>query len=150
MRLRYACIIKCTGVTKDPTTGEVTEVRCTYDPASGGGDSGGRKVKGTIHWVSASHSLSAQVRLYDTLFAVPKPDEAEEWKSVINPRSLEVLKGCRVEPALAGAPPGSRYQFERQGYFCVDSRDSAPGRLVFNRTVSLRDTWAKIEKGETR
>jgi glutaminyl-tRNA synthetase len=145
VRLRYACIVKCAGVVKDPQTGEVTEVRCTYDPASRGGDSGGRKVKGTIHWVSASHSLPAEVRLYDTLFSTLKPDEAEEWKSVINPRSLEVLKGCRVEPALAGVKPGSRYQFERQGYFCVDSRDSAPGRLVFNRTVGLRDTWAKIE-----
>jgi glutaminyl-tRNA synthetase len=147
VRLRYACIVKCTGVSKDPTTGEVTEVRCTYDPASRGGDSGGRKVKGTIHWVSASHSLGAEVRLYDTLFTVPKPDETEDFKSVLHPKSLEVLTGCRVEPALAGASPGSRFQFERQGYFCADARDSAPGRLVFNRTVGLRDTWAKIEKG---
>ncbi len=145
VRLRYACIVKCTGVTKDSKTGEVTEVRCTYDPASRGGDSGGRKVKGTIHWVSASHSLPAEVRLYDTLFSTPKPDEAEEWKSVLNPKSLEVLRGCRVEPALAGVKAGERFQFERQGYFCVDSRDSAPGRLVFDRTVGLRDTWAKIE-----
>jgi glutaminyl-tRNA synthetase len=147
VRLRYAYIVKCTGVTKDPKTGEATEVRCTYDPKSRGGDSRGRKVKGTIHWVSAPHALGADVRLYDTLFTVPKPDEAEDPKSVLNPRSLEALRDCRVEPALAGAPPGSRYQFERQGYFCVDSRDSAPGRLVFNRTVSLRDTWAKIERG---
>jgi len=147
VRLRYAYIVKCTGVTKDPKTGEATEVRCTYDPKSRGGDSRGRKVKGTIHWVSAPHALGADVRLYDTLFTVPKPDEAEDLKSVLNPRSLEALRDCRVEPALAGAPPGSRYQFERQGYFCVDSRDSAPGRLVFNRTVSLRDTWAKIERG---
>ncbi len=149
VRLRYAYIVKCTGVTKDPS-GQVTEVRCTYDPASRGGDSGGRRVKGTIHWVSASHSIGAEARLYDTLFTTPKPDEAEDWKSVLNPKSLEVLRGCRVEPALAGAPPGARFQFERQGYFCVDSRDSAPGRLVFNRTVGLRDTWAKIEKSETR
>jgi glutaminyl-tRNA synthetase len=149
VRLRYAYIVKCTGVAKDPS-GQVVEVRCEYDPASRGGDSGGRRVKGTIHWVSASHSIGAEARLYDTLFTVPKPDEAENWKSVLNPRSLEVLKGCRVEPALAGAPPGARFQFERQGYFCVDSRDSAPGRLVFNRTVGLRDTWAKIEKSETR
>jgi glutaminyl-tRNA synthetase len=149
VRLRYAYIVKCTGVAKDPS-GQVVEVRCEYDPASRGGDSGGRRVKGTIHWVSVSHSIGAEARLYDTLFTVPKPDEAENWKSVLNPRSLEVLKGCRVEPALAGAPPGARFQFERQGYFCVDSRDSAPGRLVFNRTVGLRDTWAKIEKSETR
>ncbi len=144
VRLRYAYIVKCTGVTKD-ASGQVTEVRCTYDPASRGGDSGGRRVKGTIHWVSASHSLGAEVRLYDTLFTVPKPDEAEDWKTVLNPKSLEVLKGCRVEPALAGVRAGERFQFERQGYFCVDSRDSAPGRLVFNRAVGLRDTWAKIE-----
>jgi len=139
VRLRYAYIVKCTGVAKDPS-GQVVEVRCEYDPASRGGDSGGRRVKGTIHWVSVSHSIGAEARLYDTLFTVPKPDEAENWKSVLNPRSLEVLKGCRVEPALAGAPPGARFQFERQGYFCVDSRDSAPGRPVFNRTVGLRDT----------
>ncbi len=146
VRLRYAYIVKCTGVAKDPS-GQVVEVRCEYDPASRGGDSGGRRVKGTIHWVSASHSIGAEARLYDTLFTTPKPDDAEDWKTVLNPRSLEVLKGCRIEPALAGAPPGARFQFERQGYFCVDSRDAAPGRLVFNRTVGLRDTWAKIEKG---
>jgi glutaminyl-tRNA synthetase len=147
VRLRYAYIVKCTGLVKDPRTGEVTEVHCTYDPRSRGGDSGGRRVKGTIHWVSASHSLGAEVRLYDTLFTAPKPDEAEDFTSLLNPRSLEVLRACRVEPVLAGAPPGSRYQFERQGYFCVDARDSGPERLVFNRTVPLRDTWAKIEKG---
>jgi glutaminyl-tRNA synthetase len=147
VRLRYAYIVKCTGLVKDPRTGEVTEVHCTYDPRSRGGDSGGRRVKGTIHWVSASHSLGAEVRLYDTLFTAPKPDEAEDFTSLLNPRSLEVLRTCRVEPVLAGAPPGSRYQFERQGYFCVDARDSGPERLVFNRTVPLRDTWAKIEKG---
>jgi len=145
VRLRYAYIVKCTGVTRD-ASGQVVEVRCTYDPASRGGDSGGRKVKGTIHWVSASHSLGAEVRLYDTLFTAPKPDEAEDFKSVLNPSSLGVLMGCRVEPALAGVKAGERFQFERHGYFCVDSRDSAPGRLVFNRTVGLRDTWAKIEK----
>src|SRR5438067_5897723 len=147
VRLRYAYIVKCTGLVKDPRTSEVTEVHCTYDPRSRGGDSGGRRVKGTIHWVSASHSLHAEVRLYDTLFTVPKPDEAEDFTSLLNPRSLEVLRNCRVEPVLAGAPPGSRYQFERQGYFSVDARDSGPERLVFNRTVPLRDTWAKIEKG---
>ena len=147
VRLRYAYVVKCTGLVKDPRTGEVTEVHCTYDPRSRGGDSGGRRVKGTIHWVSASHSLGAEVRLYDALFTVPKPDEAEDFTSLLNPRSLEVLRNCRVEPVLAGAPPGSRYQFERQGYFSVDARDSGPERLVFNRTVPLRDTWAKIEKG---
>ncbi|MBI4638743.1 MAG: glutamine--tRNA ligase/YqeY domain fusion protein [Candidatus Rokubacteria bacterium] len=147
VRLRYAYIVKATGVTKHATTGEITEVRCTYDPESRGGDARGRKVKGTIHWVSAAHSISAEIRLYDSLFSVPKPDEADDFKSELNPRSLEALSGCRVEPALAGAPPESRFQFERQGYFCVDSRDSSPSGLIFNRTVGLRDTWAKIEKG---
>jgi glutaminyl-tRNA synthetase len=146
VRLRYAYIIKCTGVVKDPHTGEVTAVRCTYDPASRGGDAKGRKVKGTIHWVSAAHAVEAELRLHDHLFAKPKPDEEEDWKAALNPSSLQVLAGCRLEPSLAGAPPGSRHQFERQGYFCVDSADSTPGRLVFNRTVGLRDTWAKIER----
>jgi glutaminyl-tRNA synthetase len=147
VRLRYAYIVRSTGVVKDPRTGEVAEVRCTYDPASRGGDAQGRKVKGTIHWVSAAHALEAEVRLYDHLFSVPKPDEAENWKSVLNPNSLTILTGCRLEPSLKGAAPGSRYQFERQGYFCVDTVDSTPSRPVFNRTVGLRDTWAKIEKG---
>jgi glutaminyl-tRNA synthetase len=146
VRLRYAYIIKCTGFTKDPRTGEITEVRCTYDPDSRGGDSKGRRVKGTIHWVSAQHAIEAEVRLYDALFTVPKPDETDDFKTVLNPHSLEVLTGARLEPALRDAAPESRFQFERQGYFCADSRDSAPGRLVFNRTVGLRDTWAKIEK----
>ncbi|MEK6665632.1 MAG: glutamine--tRNA ligase/YqeY domain fusion protein [candidate division NC10 bacterium] len=146
VRLRWAYTVKCTGVAKDPRTGEITEVRCTYDPESRGADSRGRKVKGTIHWVSAAHAVPADVRLYDHLFSVPKPDEAEDFKSVLNPKSLEVLTGCRVEPSLAGAAPASRYQFERQGYFCVDSLDSSSARLIFNRTVGLRDTWAKIEK----
>ena len=146
VRLRWAYLVTCTGVAKDPRTGEIAEVRCTYDPESRRGDSRGRKVKGTIHWVSAAHSVPADVRLYDHLFSVPKPDEAEDPKSVLNPKSLEVLTGCRVEPSLAGATPESRYQFERQGYFCVDSLDSSSARLIFNRTVGLRDTWAKIEK----
>ena len=146
VRLRYAYIVRCTGVTR-AADGTVAEVRCEYDPASRGGDSGGRRVKGTLHWVSASHSIGAEARLYDTLFTAPRPDEAEEWKSVLNPKSLEVLRSCRVEPALAGAPAEARFQFERQGYFCVDARDSRPGALVFNRAVGLRDTWAKIEKG---
>jgi glutaminyl-tRNA synthetase len=146
VRLRYAYIIKCTGFSKDERTGEITEVRCTYDPDSRGGDSKGRKVKGTIHWVSAQHAVEAEVRLYDALFTVPKPDEADDFKTVLNPQSLEVLPAARLEPALRDAAPESRFQFERQGYFCADSRDSAPGRLVFNRTVGLRDTWAKIER----
>jgi glutaminyl-tRNA synthetase len=146
VRLRYAYIIKCTGFTKDPRTGEITEVRCTYEPDSRGGDSKGRRVKGTIHWVSAQHAIEAEVRLYDALFTVPKPDETDDFKTVLNPHSLEVLTGARLEPALRDAAPASRFQFERQGYFCADSRDSAPSRLVFNRTVGLRDTWAKIEK----
>jgi len=149
VRLRYAYIVKCTGVSRAPD-GSITEVRCAYDPDSRGGDSRGRKVKGTIHWVSASHAVPAEVRLYDHLFTVPKPDDAVDWATVLNPHSLERLRTCRLEPSLVGAAPGERYQFERQGYFCVDSRDSAPGRLVFNRTVGLRDTWAKIEKGERR
>ena len=145
VRLRYAYIVKCTGVERD-ARGNVVAVRCEYDPQSRGGDARGRKVKGTIHWVSAEHAIDAEVRLYDNLFSVPKPDETEDFRSVLNPRSLDVLRGSKLEPALAGVDAGARFQFERQGYFCVDSRDSAPGRLVFNRTVGLRDTWAKIEK----
>ncbi len=148
VRLRYAYIVKCTGVIKDPNTGEIVEVRCTYDPATVGGDAKGRKVKGTIHWVSAAHAAEAEVRLYGHLFVKPRPDEEEDWKACLNPDSLLVLTGCKLEPSLKGAAPGSRYQFERQGYFCVDSKDSRPGHLVFNRTVGLRDTWAKIEKAE--
>jgi len=149
VRLRYAYFIKCVDVIKDERTGEVVELRCTYDPATRGGSSpDGRKVKGTLHWVSAAHALEAEVRLYDRLFAKANPGDVEEgadFKSNLNPDSLETLTECRVEPSLAGAAPGSRYQFERQGYFCVDP-DSLNGKLVFNRTVSLRDSWAKIEK----
>ncbi len=151
VRLRYAYFIKCTGVVKDDQTGEITELRCEYDPKTRGGDSpDGRKVKATLHWVSAAHALEAEVRLYDHLFLKADPNDVEEgrsFKDYINPDSLIVLKSCRVEPCLASAPAGSRYQFERQGYFCVD-RDSSDGRPVFNRTVSLRDTWAKIEKSQ--
>ena len=150
VRLRYAYIVKCTGVVKDPATGEVTEVHCTYDPATVGGDSHGRTVKGTLHWVSAAHAAEAEVRLYDTLFLKPRPDDASDWTSALNPESLTVLTGCQIEPSLADAVPGSRYQFERNGYFCTDTKDSAPGRPVFNRTVGLRDTWAKIQKAEIR
>jgi glutaminyl-tRNA synthetase len=146
VRLRYAYLVTCTGVTKDERTGEVTEVRCAYDPATRGGDApDGRRVRGTIHWVSAAHAVEAEVRLYDHLFAKPKPDEDDDWKSALSPGSLERLTGCRLEPALAGAEPASRYQFERTGYFCVDP-DSSPARPVFNRTVSLRDSWAKTQK----
>jgi glutaminyl-tRNA synthetase len=146
VRLRYAYIVKCTGVERD-ASGQVTTVRCTYDPESRGGDSRGRRVKGTIHWVSASHSIPAEVRLYEHLFSAARPDDADDWRTVLNPTSLEVVRGTRLEPALAGSDRGSRFQFERQGYFCVDARESTPARLVFNRTVGLRDTWAKIEKG---
>ncbi|HEV8473173.1 MAG TPA: glutamine--tRNA ligase/YqeY domain fusion protein [Methylomirabilota bacterium] len=145
VRLRYAYIVKCVDFSLGPD-GQVTEVRCTYDPATVGGDSGGRTVKGTIHWVSAQHAVDAEVRLYDTLFSKPKPDEEDDFKAALNPSSLAVLTGCRLEPSLASAAPGARVQFERNGYFCADARDSAPGRPVFNRTVGLRDTWAKIEK----
>jgi glutaminyl-tRNA synthetase len=149
VRLRYAYFVTCTGVVKDEQTGDVIELHCTYDPATRGGDApDGRKVKSTIHWVSAEHALDADVRLYDRLFLDPNPEAVEDDRGFIanlNPKSLEVLQNCKVEPSLAGATPGSRYQFERQGYFCLDP-DSREGYLVFNRTVSLRDTWAKIEE----
>ncbi len=145
VRLRYAYIVKCTSVVHNER-GEIVEVRCTYDPATRGG-SADRKVKGTIHWVSAQHALPAEVRLYDTLFVAPKPDESEDWKSQINPNSLERLTNAWVEPALADVKPLDHFQFERTGYFTVDP-DTQPGHLVFNRTVSLRDTWGKIEKAE--
>ncbi|MFA5374323.1 MAG: glutamine--tRNA ligase/YqeY domain fusion protein [Dehalococcoidia bacterium] len=147
VRLRYAYLIKCVDVVKDKQTGEVTELHCTYDPATRGGNTpDGRKVKGTIHWLSAAHAINAEMRLYDRLFTVENPgDTAEGCESVLNPNSLEIVNGY-VEPSLAGAAPGSRYQFERMGYFCADLKDSSPNRLVFNRTIGLRDTWAKIEK----
>jgi glutaminyl-tRNA synthetase len=147
VRLRYAYLVTCTGVVKNDR-GDVLEVRCTYDPATRGGDApDGRRVRGTIHWVSAPHSVEAEVRLYDHLFTKPRPDEDDDWKAAINASSLERIAGARVEPSLADAPAGSRYQFERTGYFSVDP-DSAPGRPVFNRTVSLRDSWAKVEKAD--
>ena len=148
VRLRYAYFIRCTDVVKDEATGEVVEVRCTYDPATRGGDApDGRRVKSTIHWVSAAHAVEAEVRLYEPLFtaAVPGADK-DDWKADLNPRSLERLTGCRLEPSLAAAAPGARYQFERNGYFCVDVVDSAADRPVWNRAVGLRDSWAKIEK----
>jgi glutaminyl-tRNA synthetase len=145
VRLRYAYIVQCTGVTRAPD-GSIAEVRCTYDPDSRGGDARGRKVRGTIHWVSAPHAVDAEVRLYDTLFTRPKPDDEDDFKAALNPASLEVLPGAKVEPALASVTPETRVQFERQGYFVADWKDHAPARPVFNRTVGLRDTWAKIEK----
>jgi glutaminyl-tRNA synthetase len=152
VRLRYAYFITCIDVVKDPKTGEVIELHCTYDPATRGGDApDGRKVKGTLHWVSASHAVSAEVRLYEHFFVKENPNETEEGKdfdAYINPNSLEILTNCMVEPSLSEATPGSRYQFERLGYFCVDAKDSAEGSLVFNRAVTLRDTWAKILKAQ--
>jgi len=145
VRLRFAYIVRCTGVTRDPA-GRVVEVRCAYDPESRGGEARGRRVKGTIQWVSAAHAVDAEVRLYDSLFTVPRPDEAEDLKAVVNPKSLEVLRGCKLEPSLRDAAPESRFQFERVGYFVADWKDHRPERPVFNRTVGLRDTWAKIEK----
>jgi glutaminyl-tRNA synthetase len=148
VRLRYAYFVTCTGVVKNEA-GEVTEIHCTYDPATRGGNApDGRKVKSTIHWVSAAHAIEAEVRLYENLFTRENPSDDSEgldFTAYLNPKSLEVLTGCRLEPALAGAPVGSRYQFERLGYFCADL-DSTPEKPVFNRTLPLRDTWAKIEK----
>jgi glutaminyl-tRNA synthetase len=148
VRLRYAYIIKCVSVVKDPQTGEITELRCTYDPETKSGSSqSNRKVKATIHWVSAGHALPAEVRLYDHLFTKEDPEELppnSDWLANINPKSLERLTSCRVEPSLASAKAGERYQFERLGYFCVDSEDSSANALVFNRAATLRDTWAKV------
>ncbi len=145
VRLRYAYIIKCTDVIKDEKTGEIIEIHCTYDPETKSGSSQSqRKVKGTIHWVSEKHAVDAEVRLYDRLFTVEDPG-GDEWKSFINPNSLEVITNSKLEPSLSNAKPSDRFQFERIGYFSVDY-DSKPGKLIFNRTVSLRDTWAKIEK----
>jgi glutaminyl-tRNA synthetase len=152
VRLRYAYFIKCERVVKDEKTGEVVALHCTYDPQTRGGSApDGRKVKGTIHWVSAAHALPAEVRLYDHLFLKPDPDDVkpgQDYKSNLNPESLVTLRSCRVELSLRAAPPGGRFQFERQGYFCVDAVDSRPDALVFNRTVSLVDSWAKIEKAQ--
>ncbi len=154
VRLRYAYFVRCVCVVRDEKTGEVTELHCTYDPQTRGGDSpDGRKVKATLHWVSAAHSLEAEVRLYDHLFLKPNPgDESDgnDFKASLNSNSLETLTSCRVEPSLRGSTPGSIYQFERQGYFCVDSVDSSAEALVFNRTVTLRDTWARIEKTQKK
>ena len=152
VRLRYAYFVTCTDVIKDENA-QVVELRCTYDPATRGGDApDGRKVKSTLHWVSASKALEAEVRLYDHLFTREDPDKTAkgaDFRSNLKPNSLEVLSSCRVEPSLAGAEPGTRYQFERLGYFCVDP-DSSPEELVFNRTVTLRDTWARMQKAQKK
>ncbi|MFC1556741.1 glutamine--tRNA ligase/YqeY domain fusion protein [candidate division KSB1 bacterium] len=153
VRLKYAYYITCDSVVKDEKTGELIELRCSYDPESKGGWApDNRKVKGTLHWVSAAHAVDAEVRLYDRLFLRENPDDVEEgqdFRNNLNPDSLKTLSSCKVEPGLRNAAQGSRYQFLRKGYFCVDSKDSTPGRLVFNRTVSLRDTWAKIQNSGT-
>jgi glutaminyl-tRNA synthetase len=153
VRLKHAYLVTCKDVVRDEQTGEVVELRCTYDPESRGGEApDGRRVRGTLHWVSAARALDAEVRLYDHLFAEPDPMdvvEGEDFVDSLNPDSLQVLTSCKVEPSLRDAEPGSRYQFLRLGYFCVDP-DSTAGGLVFNRTVTLRDTWAKIEKAQQR
>jgi glutaminyl-tRNA synthetase len=150
VRLRGAYWLRCTGVTKDPATGEVSELRATIDPATRNANPpDGRKVKATIHWVSARHAVEAEVRLVDTLFTSEDPErdaEAGDWIGALNPRSLEVMKGCKLEPALAAASPGEALQFERVGYFVADARDSRPGTPVFVRTVTLKDAWARAEK----
>jgi glutaminyl-tRNA synthetase len=153
VRLRYAYIIRCTDVVKDPRTGEVIELRCTYDPMTKSGSAqSGRKVKATLHWVSAEQAIAAEVRLYDHLFTSEDPDDVPEgadWMANLNPHSLEVLTSCFIEPSAAHPMAGSFYQFERMGYFCVDP-DTSPVKPVFNRTATLRDTWAKIEKAQRK
>jgi glutaminyl-tRNA synthetase len=148
VRLRYAYFITAKSVVKN-AKGEVVEVHCTYDPATRGGNApDGRKVKSTIHWVSAEHAVDAEVRIYDKLFTKPDPNDVadgQEFTANLDPNSLEVIPNAKLEPSLANAPVEARYQFERLGYFCVDP-DSKPAKPVFNRTVALKDTWAKIEK----
>ncbi len=152
VRLRYAYFIKCVDVVKDGKTGEIQELHCTYDPETKGGHApDGRKVQATLHWVSAAHSVPATVRLYDRLLTIADPaamEEGRHFQDYLNPDSLKMLNNCRVEPSLAEAKPGDRFQFERLGYFCVDAKDSQPGNLVFNRTVTLKDPWAKMQKGK--
>ena len=147
VRLRYAYIVKCERVVKDKQSGDIIAVHCTYDPETRkGGPQAGRKVKGTLHWVSASHAIPAEVRLYDSLFLAENPGAKDDFRSALNPDSLQILTNCQVEPSLVSAKTDTPYQFERQGYFCVDP-DSTPERLVFNRTVALRDSWTKLDKG---
>ena len=146
VRLRYGYFLKCHDIVKDPETGEITELRCTYDPETRSGHApDGRKVRATIHWVSGDHSVPAEVRLYDRLFDRENPSEVRDFHTCLNPDSLKSLTGCRLEPSLEEALPGTHYQFERLGYFCVDAEDSRPGKLVFNRTVTLRDAWARMK-----
>jgi glutaminyl-tRNA synthetase len=151
VRLRYAYFVTCTGVVKDETTGEILEIHCTYDPATRGGNApDGRKVKSTIHWVSAAHALPFEARLYESLFQDENEGEeksSDDLAANLNPNSMRVLLSAKIEPSVQSAAPYAHYQFERIGYFCVD-KDSTPDKLVFNRTVQLRDTWAKIEKAQ--
>ena len=153
VRLKHAYYVTCDSVVKDPGTGEILEIHCTYDPGTRGGWSDdGRRVRGTLHWVSAAHAVDAEARLYESLFTEREPENAADgtdWTGFINPNSLEVLTGCKVEPSLVGVPHGTRYQFLRMGYFCVDS-DTTAEKLVFNRTVPLRDSWAKIQRGQKK
>jgi glutaminyl-tRNA synthetase len=154
VRLRYGYFIKCEEVIKDPETGEVVEIHCTYDPETRGGNApDGRKVKSTLHWLSAEHAIPIEVRLYDRLFQSSNPDDVEpgsDFKSNINPNSLEILAGSFVEKSLENATPGVTYQFERQGYFCIDPAASGDGKLVFNRTIALRDSWAKLDQANSQ
>jgi glutaminyl-tRNA synthetase len=153
VRLRYAYFITCVDVVKDDA-GQVVELHCTYDPETRGGNApDGRKVRATLHWVSAAHAVEAEVRLYDHLLHLPDTSDSvrpEDFTQTLNPHSLQVLTGCQLEPSLAEAAPGARYQFERQGYFCADARDSTPSHLVFNRTVTLRDTWARVQNAQNQ
>ena len=153
VRLKHAYYVTCESVVKDPGTGEILEIHCTYDPGTRGGWSDdGRRVRGTLHWVSAAHAVDAEARLYESLFTEREPENAADgtdWTVFINPNSLEVLTGCKVEPSLVGVPHGTRYQFLRMGYFCVDA-DTTAEKLVFNRTVPLRDSWAKIQRGQKK
>ena len=153
VRLKHAYYVTCESVVKDPGTGEILEIHCTYDPGTRGGWSDdGRRVRGTLHWVSAAHAVNAEARLYESLFTEREPENAADgtdWTAFINPNSLEVLTGCKVEPSLVGVPHGTRYQFLRMGYFCVDP-DTTAEKLVFNRTVPLRDSWAKIQRGQKK
>jgi glutaminyl-tRNA synthetase len=151
VRLRYGYLVTCTGCVKDPATGEVVEVHCTYDPATRGGNTpDGRKVKGTIHWVSAAKAIDAEVRVYDNLFTKPDPGDVpdgQDYRANLNPNSLEIIPAAKIEPSLLSAKVNDKFQFERLGYFSVD-KDSTPGKPIFNRTVTLKDTWAKIEARE--
>jgi glutaminyl-tRNA synthetase len=153
VRLRYGYFIKCVKVVKDLKTGDISELHCTYDPKTRGGQAPDkRKVKGTIHWVSAQHAIEAEIHLYEHLFTTEKPESDEdgsEFKDHLNPNSMITLKSCKLEPSLANAKVGENYQFERQGYFCIDQTDSSNENMIFNRTVSLRDSWAKMYKTQT-